>query len=145
MSGFKGAECGKVREQLDSYLAKELTSEAALQIERHLADCPECAGELSRRAEWRAQLQAAVRATPVPARLESDVRQALRTRAASPRTGVWAVAAAAATVLICTALITLWRAKSDPEQAILRKTTGRMAAVLKVGLRDHLHCAVFRK
>jgi hypothetical protein len=33
----------------------------------------------------------------------------------------------------------------NPEQAILRKTSGRLAAVLNVGLRDHLHCAVFRK
>jgi hypothetical protein len=37
------------------------------------------------------------------------------------------------------------RVETDPEQAILRKTSGRLAAVLNVGLRDHLQCAVFRK
>ena len=33
----------------------------------------------------------------------------------------------------------------NPEQAILRKASGPLAAILKVGLRDHLQCAVFRK
>jgi hypothetical protein len=37
------------------------------------------------------------------------------------------------------------RTQMNPQEAILRKTTGRLAAVLNVGLRDHLQCAVFRK
>jgi hypothetical protein len=48
-------------------------------------------------------------------------------------------------VIVCVALIGRLRVESKPEEAILIKTSGRLAAVLNVGLRDHLHCAVFRK
>ena len=67
-----------------------------------------------------------------------------KARSARPRTGLWAVLAAAA-VIACVGLVGLLRDQLGPEQAILRKTTGPLAPVLNVGLRDHLHCAVFRK
>jgi hypothetical protein len=48
-------------------------------------------------------------------------------------------------VILCVVLVGLLRERANPEEAILRKTSGRLAALLNVGLRDHLHCAVFRK
>jgi anti-sigma factor (TIGR02949 family) len=138
------AACGKVRGHLDSYLSRELPEETSREVQRHLESCPLCAAELETRARIRAQLQAAVRATPVPGGLEAKVRRAVRGEVSRPRTGLWAVAAAAA-VIVCVALVSFLRVKTDPEEAILRKTSGRLAAVLNVGLRDHLQCAVFRK
>ena len=142
------AACRKVRGHLDSYLSRELPAQTRREVERHLEGCPPCAAELETRARIRAQLQAAVRATPVPTGLEAKVRRAVQgagpDKVARPRTGLWAVAAAAA-VILCVALVSFLRMKTNPEQAILRKTSGRLAAVLNVGLRDHLHCAVFRK
>jgi anti-sigma factor RsiW len=114
------------------------------EVQRHLESCPQCAAELETRARIRSQLQAAVRATPVPGGLEAKVRRAVRGEVSRPRTGLWAVAAAAA-VIVCVALVSFLRVKTNPEEAILLKTSGRLAAVLNVGLRDHLHCAVFRK
>jgi hypothetical protein len=79
--------------------------------------------------------------------LEAKVRRAVRATVKErprPRTGLWAVAAAAA-VILCVFLVSRLRVASNPEEAILRKTSGRLAAVLNVGLRDHLQCAVFRK
>lgn len=133
-----------VRELLDSHLSNELPAETRQEVLRHLEGCPRCAAELATRTRVRAQLQAAVRATPVPGGLETKVRRGVRGQAVRPRTGLWAVAAAAV-VILCASLVSVWRARTGPEQAILRKTSGRLAEVLNVGLRDHLHCAVFRK
>jgi anti-sigma factor RsiW len=142
------ALCEKLRGRLDAYLSRELPEESSREVQRHLESCPRCAAELETRARIRARLQAAVLATPVPADLEPKVRRALRGAVrgepARPRTGLWAVAAAAA-VILCVALVSRLRVEMNPEQAILQKTSGRLAAVLNVGLRDHLHCAVFRK
>ena len=143
-----GAACEQMRERLDAYLSRELTQETNREVERHLKSCPQCAAELETRARVRAQLQTAVRATPVPVGLDAKVRRAVRggvrDNASRPRTGLWAVAAAAA-VIVCAALVGLLRERAYPEQAILRKTSGRLAALLNIGLRDHLHCAVFRR
>jgi len=140
------SECEKVRGHLDAYLSRELPEETRREVQRHLESCPQCAVELETRARVRAQLQAAVHATPVPLDLEAKIRRAVRrtVSAPRPRTGLWAVAAAAL-VIVCVALVSRLRVETDPEQAILRKTSGRLAAVLNVGLRDHLQCAVFRK
>jgi len=129
---------------LDAYLSGELPEETSREVARHLEGCPSCAAELAAFASVRAQVRSAVRATPVPAGLEFNVRRAVRDVNRRPRTGLWAVAAAAA-VIVCVALIGLLRDRANPEEAILRKTPGRLAAILNVGLRDHLHCAVFRK
>jgi anti-sigma factor (TIGR02949 family) len=136
--------CEKARGHLDSYLSRELPEDTSREVQRHLESCPSCAAELDTRARVRAQLQAAVRATPVPIGLDAKVRRAVRGEVSRPRTGLWAVAAAAA-VILCVVLVGLLRERANPERAILRKTSGRLAAVLNVGLRDHLHCAVFRK
>ncbi len=138
------AACETVRAQMDAYLSNELPAPGGREIAHHLEGCSTCQAELATRTRVRAQLQDAVRATPVPDRLEDKIRRAVRGRHARPRTGLWAVAAAAA-VILCAILIGLWRAQPSPEEAILRKTAGPLAAVLNVGLRDHLQCAVFRK
>jgi anti-sigma factor (TIGR02949 family) len=139
-----GAACHNLRAHLDAYLSRELPEETSREVQRHLDSCTQCAAEFETLARIRAELQAAVRATPVPAGLDARVQRDLRSDARRPRTGLWAVAAAAA-VIACVVLVNLWHTYSNPEQAILRKTSGRLAAVLNVGLRDHLHCAVFRQ
>ncbi|HVN06755.1 MAG TPA: zf-HC2 domain-containing protein [Bryobacteraceae bacterium] len=136
--------CEQMRENLDAYLSRELPFENRREIARHLENCPECAADLAARTRLRQQLRAAVRATSVPSGLETKVRGAVRAEAVRPRTGLWAVAAAAAIVIIMTG-VGILRKQASPEDAILQKTSGPLAAVLKVGLIDHLHCAVFRK
>jgi anti-sigma factor RsiW len=138
------SSCEKLRAQLDAYLSGELSGDAREEVEGHLRDCAACAAEFEAAGRLRTGVQAAVGATPVPSGLEAKVRGALRTQAARPRTGLYAVAAAAL-VIVCVFLINMLRTSRDPMNAILAKTHGQLAAVLKVGLRDHLQCAVFRK
>ncbi|MGA3042298.1 MAG: zf-HC2 domain-containing protein [Bryobacteraceae bacterium] len=138
--------CDNARGHLDAYLSRELPEETRQEVQLHLAACPQCSAELETRARIRTELQDAVRATPVPTGLEVKIRRALNDndKVPRPRTGLWAVAAAAG-VILCVVLVGILRNEANPEEAILRKTSGRLAAVLNVGLRDHLHCAVFRK
>jgi anti-sigma factor RsiW len=141
---FGEASCEKVRGYLDSYLSNELLVETNHEVLRHLEGCPQCAAELNTRARVRAQLQAAVRGTPAPAGLEGRIQRAVRAQRSHKPVGLY-VLAAAAVVILCLAVGNLVRVKMHPEEAILQKASGRLAAVLNVGLRDHLHCAVFRK
>jgi hypothetical protein len=138
------AACGKVRGYLDSYLSNELLVETNHEVLRHLEGCLQCAAELSTRARVRTGLQTAVRGTPVPEGLEARVQRAVRAQSSRTRAGLYTMAVAAI-ALICLAIVSLTRAKPGPEEAILSKASGRLAVVLNVGLRDHLHCAVFRK
>jgi Putative zinc-finger len=138
------APCDPIREQMDRYIDRELPDPERVVFDRHIRSCPSCAAEIEMRSRLRAQVQAAVRATPVPAGLETRVRQSVRAHHPQPRTGLYAVAAAAALIIIVSMLSYL-RKQSSPEEAILAKTPGRLGAILNVGLRDHLKCAVFRK
>jgi anti-sigma factor (TIGR02949 family) len=136
--------CEEVREHLDSCLSKELPVGTSREVLRHVEGCPRCAAELAARGRVRSALRAAVRATPVPDGLEARVQRAVRAQHSRTRAGLYTIAVAAA-AMICLAIVNLSRVKASPEEAILQKNSGRLAAVLNVGLRDHLHCAVFRK
>jgi anti-sigma factor (TIGR02949 family) len=141
---FGEKACAKVRGYLDSYLSNELLVETNHEVLRHLESCPQCTAELNTRARVRDRLRTAVRATPVPGGLEARVMRGVRAHRSRTNAGLYTLAVAAA-VLICIGIINFTRLRSGPEDAILRKTSGQLAAVLNVGLRDHLHCAVFRK
>jgi anti-sigma factor RsiW len=138
------AGCERICGYFDSYLSNELLVETNHEVLRHLESCPRCAAELEARARLRGRLQTAVRATPVPEGLSARVERALRDKRTRPNLGVYLLAAAAASIL-CLVVVNQVRTHANPEEAILRKASGRLAAVLNVGLRDHLHCAVFRK
>jgi anti-sigma factor (TIGR02949 family) len=141
---FGETACEKVRGYLDSYLSNELMVETNHEVLKHLEGCPECAAELNARARVRTALQTAARTTPVPPGLEAKVQRAVR--AERPRRiSTWYMVAAAAVVIICMATFELITHRTTPEQAILNKAQGRLAELLNIGLRDHLHCAVFRK
>lgn len=143
--GTHNGPCDQTRSDLDAYLSGELRDAPRLDVDRHVAACPQCAAELEARVRVRRALQEAVRSTSVPIGLDAKVRRTLRSPAARrPRTGLWAVAAAAV-VILGIALASRFRVQNNPIDAILQQSTGRLAAVLNVGLRDHLQCAVFRK
>lgn len=141
---FGEAACEKIRGYLDSYLSNELLVETNHEVLRHLEGCPRCSAELNTRARVRTQLQGAVRNMAVPPDLQAKVQRAVRGQSRRTRAGLYTLAAAAI-VIICLAILNLTRTKRTPEEAILQKTSGRLAVLLNVGLRDHLHCTVFRK
>ena len=138
------AGCEFSRQLLEDYLSGETSGEKRQTLEQHLADCPSCAAEPDVRRRVREQVRPRFDPPRRPLSLETNVRRALRGEGARPRTGLWAVAAAAA-VILAAVLFQFWQGRGSPEEAILRQTTGRLAAIINVGLVDHLQCAVFRK
>ncbi len=140
---FGDTPCEKTRRLLDSYLSNELMVETNHEVLRHLEGCPECAAELQTRARVRSHLKAAVQATSLPADLGSRILRTVRSR--RPPALERYMLVAAAVLLVCAGSLFVWGRGPGQERALLRQASVRMAAVLNVGLRDHLHCAVFRR
>jgi anti-sigma factor RsiW len=126
--------CRKVQAKLDSYIDNELLTESNLELSEHLERCPACAGDAAARRAVRARLQHAVRETPLPSGLEGRVRSRLWESRKSSRTP-WLMAIAA-TIVVCAVP---WAALQD------RPLSAQLLAVMRIGLNDHVHCAVIRQ
>jgi anti-sigma factor (TIGR02949 family) len=153
-----GEACDSIRARLDSYVDHELIGEARDQVRRHLDQCPACTSEVEARTTVKSRLRTAVRAETAPAGLTARVR--LRIQKEDTGRGWWRVMIspprwAMAVALIAVVAGAVWlsepgetlRALADrPAQNVfIRRVSNKLAAVLKPGLADHLHCAVFRK
>lgn len=97
----------------------------------------------------RERLQSAVRSTAVPPHLETRVRAAIL---AGQRPGLayarWALAASLAVVILSGVFAYQFgylRLTRGSQEAYIDSVTARVAAVMRAGLRDHIHCAVFRR
>jgi anti-sigma factor (TIGR02949 family) len=157
---FGEGGCEKIRKYLDAYVSNELLVETNHEVLRHIEGCPACAAEVDMRVRLRSRLKAAVNAQCVPPELPVRIREQLRTGrqesvarlrwlgAGWPR---WAVATAGALVVSAG----LWvnhstdrlPALSDRlgQNTYISRVSANLAAILKVGLGDHMHCAIFRK
>ena len=100
----------------------------------------------------REQLQRAVRGTDVPPYLETRIRA--RIRAAEPRpAGLlrwnWMAAAAALTVAVFGGAVAYQlghlRFTSSSQESYITSVSTQIASIMRVGLRDHIPCSVFRK
>ena len=157
---FGEGGCEKTRKYLDAYISNELTVETNYEVLRHIESCPACAAEIDTRARLRSRLKAAVNAQSVPPELQVRIREQIRAR----RSGSWAqlgwlragwprLAGATAAALVVAA--GLWMrystdrlpALSDRpgQETYMSRVSANLAAVLKVGLGDHIHCTIFRK
>lgn len=140
--------CERVAEALDVYLDGELPLDQRSAIAKHLEECPGCARESSRRRAFRVRLREATRSAPLPVDLASNIDRTLQTtlRNRLPHVGMMALAAAAM-LAIC---IVVWRVEFHQprpleQDAYLEQVSSGVARIMRVGLNDHVHCAVFRK
>ena len=140
-SGF----CERVAEALDVYLDGELAADEMHAIAKHLNECPDCAREAAERQAFRARLRKAARSVPGPEDLASNIGRGLDAdgRRRFPHPGIMAFAAAAM-LAVCFAV---WRVEFHPpgQDAFLAEVSTGVARIMRVGLNDHVHCAVFRK
>jgi len=152
---FGEGGCNQTRKYLDSYISDELLVETNHKVLRHLEICPICSAELETRTRLRSRVKAAVRSQPVPSELEAQVREQVWKRRSGGwyplGRGRWAVAMAASLGLLASVWMNYSRDRmpdlSDgPGQSdYIRRVSSTLAAVLKVGLGDHIHCSIFRK
>ena len=152
---FGEGACEKTRKYIDSYVSNELLVETNHDVLRHLETCPSCSVEVEARTLLRNRLRTAVKSQAVPPELQVRIREKL----SKPRSHSWisadwfrwAVLSAAAILVCTTAWYSLTREKlpaitdRPAQNAYIQKISASMAAVLKVGLGDHIHCSVFRK
>ena len=152
---FGEGACEKTRKYLDSYISNELLVETNHEVLRHIENCPSCASEAEARVQLRTRLKAAVNAQSVPPELQARIREKIRNsrskRWFSAGWGVWALATAAG-LAICAGVWWNYSPEKMPALAdrpaqniYIQKVSASLAAVLKVGLGDHIHCSVFRK
>jgi hypothetical protein len=152
---FGKSACDTTRRYLDSYISNELLVETNHEVQRHLESCAACMSEMQARACLRRRLKAAVEQQSVPLNLQAQVKELIRAK--EPRSWLsagwprWALAAAASLV-VCSSVWLTYTSNRLPaltdrpaQDAYIRKVSTTLAAVLKVGLGDHIHCSVFRK
>jgi hypothetical protein len=153
-TGTNGHSCEEAILHLDRYMGDGLSHEEARAVREHLQTCSRCEGELSRREQLRARLKAAVSAENAPLGLEHRIRRSLNEQAqpkSKPSAWVWAprlTLAALATLLIAVTVayqIGHLRFTAESQEAFIQSISGRVGSIMRVGLGDHVHCAVFRK
>jgi hypothetical protein len=157
---FGEGGCERTRKYFDAYISNELMVETNYEVLRHIEGCRVCAAELDTRTRLRSRLKAAVNAQSVPPELQVRIRDQVRTsrperwvhfgwlRAGWPRWGV----ATAATLVVSAGLWVNYSRDQLPalsdrpaQKTYITRVSANLAAILKVGLGDHIHCAIFRK
>ncbi len=147
--------CDQTRKYLDSYVSSELLVETNHELLRHLETCSTCSAEADARVQLRTRLKAAVQNQSVPPELPARIRERIRDHESLPLLGAgwirWATAAAASLLVA----VGIWMnyapermpalADRSGQKDYIQRVSSRLAAVLKVGLADHIHCSIFRK
>jgi anti-sigma factor (TIGR02949 family) len=157
---FGQGGCEKTLRYLDAYISNELTVETNHDVVRHLEACLACSAELDTRTRLRSRLKVAVKAQSVPPELQVRIREQIRTSGSENwlhlewlSGGRWRWAGAVAAGLVVAA--GLWvnqipermpaLADRPGQNTFIARVSANLAAVLKVGLGDHIHCSIFRK
>ena len=135
---FDSKQCERTRQQLDSYLSNELLVETASEVVRHLENCRACSRDLESRMRVRDALQRAVWNRPVPDSVRMGVVRKLRASQTRSFAGVsikrWALGLAAAVLVLFGLFAAEWLNLRRGEQLI--------ASILKLGVSDHVICAI---
>jgi anti-sigma factor (TIGR02949 family) len=146
---FGEQACQKVLASLDSYIDNELLTESSLELMEHFQRCTACTRESQERRNVRARLQTAVREVRVPQGLEDRVRGRLR-KARQPRPRRFHLMSIAATLAVCFGSWVAYqlgalRLTTASQESYVAAISGQVASIIRVGLGDHLHCALLRQ
>ena len=146
---FGEQACQKVLARLDSYIDNELLTESSLELMEHFQRCTACTRESQERRNVRARLQTAVREVRVPPGLEDRVRDRLRqTREPRPKRFLPDVDCGyPCSLLRIVGCLSARCASADHGiPGVVRGGDLReVASIIRVGLGDHLHCALLRQ
>ena len=151
---FGDSACEKTRRYMDSYISNELLVETNHEVLRHLENCPSCLAEIEARSRVRVRLKAAVENQQAPADLAVKIRRQIHqghSRFRPAAWNIWTMAAVAVVVLSIGIWVTRTRtympeiADRRGQDVFIQRVSQTVSKVLRVGLGDHIHCAVFRK
>ncbi len=150
---FGDSACERTRRYLDSYINNELLGETHKEVLRHLETCSTCSAEFEARSRLKVRLKSAVESQSVPAELQSRIREEIQqygsTRVSSAVWPRWAAVAAAVLLVSVGTWVDRGRwstgniySDGPVQDAFIQKISQTVSMVLRVGLRDHVHCAV---
>jgi len=148
MTGIDQRDCEQVGELLDFYIDRELPAAETATVAAHLAGCAQCRMAVDELAAFRMRLRSAAHSVPVPDEMAGRmIANAHRSEVApfrSPR--LMAIAAAAVlTIGVVGYQLGHLRDTAARQDSYLAQIAGETAPIMRVGLKDHVHCAVFRK
>lgn len=144
-------DCGPVIEKMDDYLDHDFRSGAGDEFTGHIGQCHSCREELAARIALGDRLRSAVRGIEVSPDLRQRISQSLDrplmpVSRAWPR---WAMAVAAALALTIGGAVSYQlgqlRITAASREGYLARISSQVSGIMRVGLGDHVHCAVFRK
>lgn len=142
---------GHIFPLLDALLDGELKGDAATDAANHLRECGVCAQELERRRVIRERLRAAVRGDVATAELQAAIRRSIlqpATPAKSP--GTWRVfLPIAAALMLCLGGAVAYqfgylRLTQASQDSYITSISNRIPPLLRIGLGDHVKCAVYK-
>lgn len=146
-------DCERIQTHLDAYISKELPTEVDQEVFRHLQACATCKDEVEVRRRIRFLVHNAVQQQAAPPFLEEKIRSQIRRRGL-PSISLWKVWVFVAAGLLLFS-VGSWRVfrswqdrlytDKDAQANFIRALEAGLPGIVKVGLSDHLHCAVFRK
>ena len=144
--------CEKTREHLDAYVSNELLIETNQEVLKHLESCATCSQLLPARLRLKDRLKQTVNSRPVPSGLRDRIRTAIREEASiRPSRAIWPLGPLAAAAVLLLGLsavgtLRLWNSRGPASEVPLTAQeltlSEQVAAVLKVGISDHIHCVV---
>jgi anti-sigma factor (TIGR02949 family) len=145
-------DCTKTLRQLDFYMDDALDASTTGALLRHLDTCPSCYHELELRRQFRGRLKQATASTLAPAHLATRVLANVRAVEQQPRWMMWKtpIAVIAAVLVIAVGSGVAYqlghlRFTSRAQESYIATISQQVAGIMSVGLRDHVHCGVFRK
>ena len=137
---FNVRSCERSRPYFDAYLDNELPVETRQDIHQHLVSCEDCARVLESRDRMKQLVRSAVTREEAPLELAAALRERFRPERRSffaHDTARWMMAAAAVLILAIAGVAALrW------DRVIRFGGDARVQQLLRVGVVDHLHCAI---
>ena len=145
---FSERVCERYRRYFDAYLDNELLVETNQEVLHHLNSCAECKRIMDDRARVKERVKMAVSSEEVPIELVASVRNRLRTDRPgffADNTARWMMAAAAVLLLAIVGAGSLWFSRSAQfggDDNAFQELSTRAQNLIRVGLVDHVHCAI---
>jgi hypothetical protein len=123
---------------MDSYIDNQRMPETNVEMLNHFRTCVACSREVEAMRAMRERVRSAARTVEAPPWLEGRVRARLRAPA-SRNWGSKMWAPVAAMLLFAAGVGVAY------QDLYIASISMRVASIMRVGLSDHVHCAVFRK
>ena len=150
------SDCANTVRLLDSFLVNEVTPDEFSSVSKHLEACPSCLQEFDVRRRVRARVRSAVKEQPVDPYLKTRVLANVRAEErGDQRRTCWftwqrGISAIAATLVMCIGVFAAYelghlRWTTASQDSFIASISKRVAGIMSVGLREHVHCSVFRK